>query len=431
MITATAHGDGSGILAIDGEDHQSVATEHVDSAREALIDLVRERARTQATTVRVLAVDPEGRWTLDVSPDGSVQPVDQTTEGESQPQAPALGAQTEPSTGQRGGTTSPPAPVPASSAPGQATEMTRRAARERSFLTSPQPSEAPASTGWRGLLTSIGIKVSPSPSEVAERDDVRAVSRHWAGPRTIAVVNGKGGAGKTPTTAMLAAVIARNGGGGVLAWDNNDTRGTLGWRTESAGHEAHVRDLLPHVTELMEPSARAADIAAYVHHQTVDKYDVLRSNPASLPGDQRLTQADFDSVHRVASRYFRLMLIDSGNAEDAPHWLRMVDHADQLVVATTTRSDHAEAARLLLNSLHDRDERSAGLADGAVVVVSQADRDEKPAAQVAEHYSGLARAAVTIPYDSAMRADWLRYDNLAAATQRAWLRAAAAIAAGL
>jgi len=38
---------------------------------------------------------------------------------------------------------------------------------------------------------------------------------------------------------------------------------------------------------------------------------------------------------------------------------------------------------------------------------------------------------VTVPYDPAMRQQWLRVDNLAATTQRAYLRAAAAVAAGL
>lgn len=453
MIIATAYDDGSGVLAIDSETQENVSTGSVDAAREALITKVRDHARQRGQTMRVLAVDPSGRWELDVQPDGSVHPAPTTpedhlqtkdTETDGEPDTAETPVYVEPPRPATPTAPAPPSPVPTtpvppspqtatqvSEGPAQQQEMTRRAAREQSFLTSPQRTEAPATTGWRGVLTSLGIKVSPSAAEISQRDDVRAVSRHWAGPRTIAVVNGKGGASKTPTTAMLAAVMARYGGGGVLAWDNNDTRGTLGWRTEPGAHEAHVRDLLPHVDRLMDPSARAADIAAYVHHQSVDKYDVLRSNPASLPGDQRLTQADFDAVHRVASRYFRLMLIDSGNAEDAPHWLRMIDHADQLVVATTTRSDHAEAARLLLNSLHERDPRSAGLADGAVVVVSQADRDEKPAAEVAEHYRGLARAAVTIPYDRAMRADWLRYDALSAPTQRAWLRAAAAVAGGL
>ena len=92
--------------------------------------------------------------------------------------------------------------------------MTRREARERSFLTHTRP-ETPAAEGWRGVLARLGISIQPSPAETARRDDVRAVSRHWPGPRTIAIVNGKGGANKTPTTAMLSAVFARHGGGGV------------------------------------------------------------------------------------------------------------------------------------------------------------------------------------------------------------------------
>ena len=43
----------------------------------------------------------------------------------------------------------------------------------------------------------------------------------------------------------------------------------------------------------------------------------------------------------------------------------------------------------------------------------------------------LARAVVTIPYDPAIRAQWLRVDNLAHRTHRAYLRAAAEVAAGL
>ncbi len=158
----------------------------------------------------------------------------------------------------------------------------RAAAQNRSFLRHHEVVE-PAQTGMRGMWTRLGIRSSPSETERAERADVRAISRHWPGPRTVAVVNGKGGAGKTPTTVVLAALIARQGGSGVLAWDNNETRGTLGWRTEKGPHERHVLDLLPQVESLMQPTARAADLTAFVHHQTDDKFDVLRSNPLLLP----------------------------------------------------------------------------------------------------------------------------------------------------
>jgi len=237
---------------------------------------------------------------------------------------------------------------------------------------------------------------------------------------------------RSPAAALLLRpLFARHGGSGVLAWDNNETRGTLGWRTEQGPHHAHVLDLLPRAADLMQPTARAADLAGYVHHQLDDKYDVLRSNPLLLPHQQRLTADDFHAVHQVASKYFRLVLIDSGNDETAPHWLAMIDQADQLVVPTSTRPDHAEAGRLLLDALRDRDDHSTHLADHAVVIVSQADREEAAATSIAARFDGLARTAVTIPYDRAMRTPWLRYDNLNTDTQRAYLTAAAAVAEGL
>ena len=208
-------------------------------------------------------------------------------------------------------------------------------------------------------------------------------------------MNGKGGAGKTPSTVLLSAVFARYGGAGVLAWDNNQTRGTLGWRTEQGPHESTLLELLPQVDRLLSTSAQSADLAHYVHHQTRDRFDVLRSKPMALAQEQRVEPEDVDAIHAVASKYYRLIFIDSGNDESDPMWRRMIDHADQLVVATTTRDDHAEAGALLLEALADRDERSARLASNAVVIVSQADPKATPAdmQRVATGYRDLSREA--------------------------------------
>ncbi|MFZ3453220.1 AAA family ATPase [Arthrobacter sp. 7Tela_A1] len=304
--------------------------------------------------------------------------------------------------------------------------------RRATFLDT-STAKIPATRGFRGFLASMGLRVAPSAKELSERRDVRMVSRHWPGPRTISVVNGKGGANKTPTTVMLAALFARNGGGPVLAWDNNETRGTLGWRTEQAQHDSTVMDLLPETALLLSPKAQSAMLAQFVHHQTDDKYDVLRSNPNVLASAQKVTQDDFDALHAVASKYFRLSIVDSGNDESAERWLRMIHHTDQLVIATTTVEEHAEAGALLLEALSERGGRYAELARGAVVIVSQADRNgtDAQARKVAEAFSVLARAAVTIPYDPALVKGQIRYASLRPATQRAWLRAAAAVAGGL
>ena len=159
----------------------------------------------------------------------------------------------------------------------------------------------------------------------------------------------------------------------------------------------------------------------------------IRDRPMRLAQENRLHSSDIDAIHAVAAKYYRLIIIDSGNDESDPMWLRMIDHADQIVVATTTRDDHAEAGALLLEALEDRDERSADLARRSVVVVTQADPKATAADvdQVVSGYRDLAREVVSIPFDREMVDGHLRLGALAPVTQTAWLAAGAAVARGL
>ena len=316
--------------------------------------------------------------------------------------------------------------------PGQGVQVSAPVLRARpdSFLAK-SAAGGPKPTGWRAVAGRLGFKVQASQAQCQQWEDERTVSQHWPGPRTIAVLNGKGGAGKTPTSILLASNFARLGSGSVVAADGNVTRGTLGWRTEQGPHNATILDMVPQTEALMDPSARNGDVAAYTHHQTIDQFDVLRSNPLLLSTEQKLSPEELDGIQQVLTRYYRMIIWDTGNDEGDSLWLRIVSHADQIVVATTTRTDHAEAGRLLLQGLSGRDERSAALAANAVVVISQADREEPPATSLVDGFAGIAREVVTIPYDRSMREQWLRSDKLAPATRAAWLHAAAAVARGL
>ncbi len=427
-IEAVTRADGSGEVTINGTSRPIATTDVVD-ARAAIIAVVTETAEKMARPVRVTTTGPDGRWPLIVHPDGTVD--DDPDSPSSTPPArrdvrESAGADELPhidvrERGEQGAPASEPETAPRS----------RREARQ-SFL-KPTQAERPPTDGWRGVAARLGIRVDPSEAERVRRADVRAVSQHWPGPRTIAIVNGKGGAAKTPSTILLAATFARHGGAGVLAWDNNQTRGTLGWRTEQGPHDATLLELLPQVGRLLGTEAQSADLARYVHHQTADQFDVLRSKPAMLAREQRVTAADVDAIHTVASKYYRLVFIDSGNDETDPLWLRMIDHADQLVVATTTRDDHAEAGALLLEALSDRDASSARLAANAVAIVSQADPKATTGdvQAVVQGYRTLTRHAVAIPFDPAIVDGALAYESLLPATQRAWLAAGAAVAHGL
>lgn len=292
------------------------------------------------------------------------------------------------------------------------------ARRRPSFIT---PNEEPTveATGWRRAL---GMKASPREEELAAAQ--RLVSSHWPEIKRISVVNGKGGVGKTTAVACVAAAFARFGGGGVLAWDNNPTRGTLGWRTESAAHSATIQDMLEHADRLLEPGMPLSTIAGYVHHQTEDRYDVLRSNPEMLAIRQQIANAEFDKLVAVTNRNYRLVVFDSGNDESAERWLRMIDHSHQLVVPTLAAPESAESATLLLEALEQRDEYSAWLARNAVVVVTDGERNA-PTQRIADEFREAGYRTEVVPFDPELKSGALRFARLAKPTQEAWLRVAA------
>ena len=471
-----------GSVSMDGTFHALRAT-NIDDARMEALELLRRFAGDIGGPVTVRSTEPSGVFDFLINPDGSThlparddptpaQPAPPTTPPTTPPPATQPAEHTEPtpitapSPAPAPTTTTPPAapppafpqpaptaqpqvpapvvthPAPARppaatgadergpAAPAPVHQPRRRevqAELRRQSLLEEITTQGPAHHGVRGMLNSMGLKLAPSKAELMERDNVTKISRHWVGPRTIAVVNGKGGSAKTPSTILLAALLARYGGGNVIAWDNNSTRGTLGWRTESGGHDATVADLLPRASHLLGTEARASDLEAFTHHQSVDRFDVLRSNPTQLASEQPADEVSFRAVHAVLARYYRIILIDTGNDESLPAWSSMIERTDAIVVPTITRPEHAESARLLLDGLARSGRHGQRLAEQATVIVSQASASEPSPAHYVEIFNGMARCAVGIPYDPAMSNSPLLLDSLGAATRRAWLAAGAAM----
>ena len=462
-----------GSVSMDGIFH-ALRASNVDDARMEALELLRRFAGDVGGPVTVRSTEPSGVFDFLINPDGSThlparddpapaqpapptppQPATQPAEHTETPitassPAPAPTTTTPPAALPLAVTApAAPAPVVAQPAParpsaGAASVVGERepsvpapvhqprrrevqAELRRQSLLEEITTQGPAHHGVRGVLNAMGLKLAPSKAELMERDNITKVSRHWVGPRTIAVVNGKGGSSKTPSTILLAALLARYGGGNVIAWDNNSTRGTLGWRTESGGHEATVADLLPRASYLLGTEARASDLEAFTHHQSVDRFDVLRSDPTQLASEQPADEVSFRAVHAVLARYYRIILIDTGNDESLPAWSSMIERTDAIVVPTITRPEHAESARLLLDGLARSGRHGERLAEQATVIVSQASASEPSPAHYVEVFNGMARVAVGIPYDPAMSNSPLLLDSLGAASRRAWLAAGAAM----
>src|SRR5690625_5666215 len=77
---------------------------------------------------------------------------------------------------------------------------------------------------------------------------------------------------------MIAATLGVTRGGNVLAWDNNETRGTLGWRGIPTDHSRTAVDLLQNIDLLRAPEASNADLDPYVRPQGGMRFDILASD---------------------------------------------------------------------------------------------------------------------------------------------------------
>jgi cellulose biosynthesis protein BcsQ len=478
-IRAIVRDNGTAEVVVAGNSRIVPDGESLQDLRNNALALVVGEAQTLRRPVRVQIEDPEGHGELIVHPDNKIEPVSyearparrraeapETTPETVAPTvidtapapapepaaapadstavpAPATTVDNQPwpPTRVASDTTLVPAnPDPPTAIAAEEAPPTRRSLKDTSFLVS-APVLEPATQGWRGALTRLGFRMDPSAEELSEREDIRTVSQHWPGPRTIAVVNRKGGANKTPTVVMLSAILARYSGAATVAWDNNESQGTLGWRTEKGSHDRSVLDLIDSSAELLSPATNAAEIAKFVHHQTADKFDVLRSDE-NEEGDHEVTAEEVDIAHQVLTRYYRLVVMDSGNTARAANWRRMIDHTNQLVVPVTAIEDRAEAARLTLQTLESRGGHDAELARAAVVIVSESTdakrsmtgdalkRAKDEAQRIADGFEPFVRAVVRIPYDPALVNGPIRYEALQPATQRAWLAAAAAVADG-
>src|SRR5919205_1451011 len=383
-INAVLRTNGTGEVTINGTSHAIEAADEAAVLTDAL-PIITKTAVQLGRPVRVSTTDPDGQGLIIVSPDGVVSeatPIKATSRQEQDPVPPSPApAPAAPRAGETPAQPAGAAPVtfgaaatdaaqePAPAATPAAEEPGTRSLKDTSFLIS-APVLQPATRGWRGALSRLGFRMDPSAEELAERDDIGTVSQHWPGPRTVAVVNRKGGANKTPTVVMLSAILARYSGAATVAWDNNESQGTLGWRTEQGGHNNSVLDLIDSSQALLSPSAQAAEIARFVHLQTADKFDVLRSDEND-EGDHEVTAEEVDIAHQVLTRYYRLIVMDSGNTARAANWRRMIHHTNQLVVPVTAIEDRAEAARLTLQTLESRGGHDAELARNAVIIVSE------------------------------------------------------------
>ncbi|MEV4753805.1 chromosome partitioning protein [Micromonospora sp. NPDC049559] len=314
--------------------------------------------------------------------------------------------------------------TPDGSAPTAEEFARRRAAR---------PADPVATMGVRAAVnkTTMGlVRLAPGRHEQEIKQDVEMVRRNFGGLRQVTVVNPKGGAGKTVAILLLAMTFGQKRGGYVLAWDNNETQGTLGMRAQQDFHSRTVRDLLRDLGQFQGAHGRVGDLSQYVRSQGEGMFDVLASDE-SATGGEMLTAGAFAEIREVVSRFYKLIFVDTGNNVRAQNWQAAIDATDQLLVTMSARNDSAETAARMLDHLEQSGRQR--LVRQAVTVVSMPpSRKEIDLPAIQRHFAARTRAVLLAPYERLIdTGEPIRYGHLSSATRDAWLKIAAAVAEGL
>lgn len=459
-VVAEVRADGTGFLAVDGV-RQDIVGDGMDAVGQQITQRIAAVAARLGTPVPAEVRDPDGLWVLLVHPDGRVGEAPSEVAGQPRagagdaagPRSTFAGAAAAPRPTPGGPLTTPTPSAPTSAVPAAgaaadatptglprtgatpAAEVPAGAALGELLATRHRPRRLVATRGWRvGLRrASLGaIKAGPGRKERADLAAVESIRRPLGGPRTIVVINPKGGAHKTTATLMLAAGFGLQRGGSTLAWDNNETHGTLGWRSGTSAAGRSALDLLHALPDLStRGEIRVGDLDAYVRPRSQEQFDVLASDEDAASG-AFVDAASFAALHQVLTRFYRVLVVDTGNNIRSSNWRAAVEAADQLVIVSTVREDTAQAAAWAVDAL-----RAAGKAETvrrAVTILSEpsASVDKDLRKRLRQHFGVLTRSVVEVPFDPALVAGGpIEYARLKPATRQAWLHATGVVAEGL
>ena len=437
-VTLRLWADGTGEVIVGGV-AAPISAGALRAARAQGLAQVQQLAARSGEPVRFVSYDPEGRWQLVMAPDGQVSEDDGSIAGGSVPEqeaeAPdARHEQERTAVSAEGSATQSAVPTRRSSKQMRPKPEHAPSARQRPYdseyvMGSIVPvTRVPKSTrGWRGLLG-----IGPGARERAERADRAAACQSYGRPVTIVVADPRGGSGKTTTSLLLAGAFGIARGGGVLALENHELRGTMHLRTGAPVGATNIRDLIQAQQEnegVGQAMVRVGDLSGFVRHQVAGQYDVLVSATKS---GRSLKREEFEDVHALVSRFYQMIIVDTANNESAENWRAAIDKADALVVPVKWRNDYSVPAIEMLEELeHSGDERVVGLVRRAVVVAShgQGEVDSRCRQHLMPYFADRTRAVIEIDPDPHIaEGNVIQHDQLSPATRRQAERVAAEVA---
>jgi len=301
------------------------------------------------------------------------------------------------------------------------------------------PRRIPPSRGWRAVIYRLSwksINLGESPDERYVRALITDITAKVRNPYTVAVLGGKGGAGKTSMTALVASMFAHIRNDQVVAIDAD--------QAQMANLAARVNQKANSLREVNTDAAahklgRYADMQdnAGQNEAGLDVVAAVRHVDSCAP---RATGEEFAKAHHHMQNFYTVLFVDCGVDLDHPVMQGVLACADTVLMVASTGPDGADGADTNFRWLHTRG--YGELLRRAVLVVnhnrdttSRKDRGTTTRLIEAmyEHFGQLIprERIIEMPYDPHIAtAGVVNLDELRPLVHRRALEIAAAVARG-
>jgi MinD-like ATPase involved in chromosome partitioning or flagellar assembly len=256
-------------------------------------------------------------------------------------------------------------------------------------------SAAPPVDGWRRLLYTLSfgaINLGDSDKVRLQRSLENSINTRLSDhTRYVPVLSRKGGVGKTTVTTLLGMVLADTREDRVIAMDANPDRGTLSDRSPGRA-DFTARNLVKDRFSVTTFS----QLSSYVARDG-SRLDVLASDTDPTVA-QAFDDADYRAVTDILSKYYSIVLTDSGTGMVHSVMKGTLEKADAVVLVSGGSVDEARLASETLSWLeaHGRHD----LVARAIVVINMSGGETQvDIDQIEDHFRSRVNHVLRIPYD--------------------------------
>lgn len=223
----------------------------------------------------------------------------------------------------------------------------------------------PAEHGWRHFLHKrLGINLGPGKYE---REEIALIARAQRTVRTtfpVAVLNLKGGVGKTVVTEALGSTFGVVRGGHVIAVDLDNDSGNL--------IERHGRENELSIIDLVSDQSvgRYLDVRAHTS-ENKSRLEVL-SQPRFARYPRNVEAKDFDKALGILQEYYSIVLLDCGTALKSELMTSVLRASRALLIVTSASIDGLRETDHTLDWL--RNNGHSKLLDAVLLVINHNDQ---------------------------------------------------------